>query len=90
MQTYFGVTAAQAQSTLFSVYRPKSGLRKVEVSVGAEYAVAPKWKLQANLAISHLGDVAAKSPIVGRLGTKGSDDDRRFGGFVALGVVHEF
>jgi MipA family protein len=90
MQTYFGVTAAQAQATSFSVYTPKSGLRKVEVSVGAEYAVAPKWKLQANLAISHLGDVAAKSPLVGRLGTTGSDDDRRFGGSVALGMAYEF
>lgn len=90
MQTYFGVTAAQAQATSFSVYTPKSGLRKVEVSVGAEYTVAPKWKLQANLAISHLGDVAAKSPLVGRLGSKGSDDDRRFGGFVSLGVARAF
>ena len=90
MQAYFGVTPAQATATKFSVYTPKSGLRKVEVSVGAEYAVAPKWKLQASLAISHLGDVAAKSPLVGRLGTKGSDDDRRFGGFVALGLVYGF
>ena len=91
MQTYFGVTPAQARATSFAVYTPKSGLRKVEVSVGAEYALAPKWKLQANLAISHLGDVAAKSPLVGRLGTTGtSDDDRRFGGFVALGMVYEF
>jgi MipA family protein len=91
MQAYFGVTAAQARATSFSSYTPKSGLRKVEVSVGAEYAVAPKWKLQANLAVSHLGDVAAKSPLVGRLGTAGtSDDDRRFGGFVALGMVYEF
>jgi hypothetical protein len=46
--------------------------------------------LQAHLAISHLGEVAAKSPLVGRLGTKGSDDDRRFGGFVALGVAYGF
>lgn len=91
MQTYFGVTAAQAQATSFSVYTPKSGLRKVEVGVGAEYAVAPKWKLQANLAVSHLGDVATNSPLVGRLGTQGtSDDDRRFGGFVTLGMVYEF
>ena len=91
LQAYFGVTPAQARATSFSVYTPKSGLRKIEVSVGAEYAVAPKWKLQANLAVSHLGDVAAKSPLVGRLGTKGtSDDDRRFGGFVALGMAFEF
>jgi outer membrane scaffolding protein for murein synthesis (MipA/OmpV family) len=90
MQAYFGVTPAQATATQFSVYTPKSGLRKFEVSVGAEYAVTPKWKLQAHLAISHLGDVAAKSPLVGQVGTKGSDDDRRFGGFVALGVAYEF
>ena len=91
MQTYFGVTAAQAQATSFAVYTPKSGLRKVEVSVGAEYALVPKWKLQANFAISRLGDAAAKSPLVGRQGTDGaSDPDRRFGGFVALGVTYEF
>ena len=91
LQTYFGVTAAQARATSFAVYTPKSGLRKVEVSVGAEYALAPKWKLQANLAISRLGNAAAKSPLVGRQGTDGaSDPDRRFGGFVALGVTYEF
>lgn len=91
MQTYFGVTPAQAQATSFSVYTPKSGLRKVEVSAGGEYALAPKWKLQANLAISRLGNVAAKSPLVGRLGAQGiSDPDRRIGGFVALGVACEF
>lgn len=91
MQSYFGVTAAQAQATSFSVYTAKSGLRKVEVSVGGEFALAPTWKLLANLAISRLGDVAAKSPLVGRAGTEGtSDPDRRFGGFLALGVAYEF
>ena len=91
MQTYFGVTAAQAQATSFSVYTPKSGLRKFEVSVGGEYALAPRWKLQAHLAISRLGNVAAKSPLVGRQEAEGnSDPDRRFGGFAALGVAHEF
>lgn len=91
MQAYFGVTPAQAQTTSFSAYTPKSGLRKVDASVGAAYAVAPRWTLQASLSISRLGDVAAKSPLVGRLGTAGtSDGDRRFGGFVALGVVYAF
>jgi MipA family protein len=91
MQAYFGVTPAQAQATSFSVYTPKSGLRKVEASVGAEYAVAPKWTLQASLSISRLGDVVAQSPLVGRLGTAGtSDGDRRFGGFVAVGTVYAF
>ena len=66
MQTHFGVTPAQAQATSFSVYTPKSGCRTVEASVGAEYALAPNWKLQANLGFSQLGDVAAASPIVSR------------------------
>jgi outer membrane scaffolding protein for murein synthesis (MipA/OmpV family) len=80
MQTRFGVTAAQSQATSFAVYTPKSGCRKVEASIGAEYAVAPSWKLQANLAVSQLGDVAAASPIVGR----------RTGTSAALAMAYEF
>jgi len=66
MQTYFGVTAAQAQATSFSAYTPKSGCRKVEASVSAEYAIASNWRLHANVGFSQLGDVAAASPLVGR------------------------
>jgi MipA family protein len=80
MQTYFGVTAAQAQATSFSVYTPRSGCRRVDASVGAEYAMAPSWKLQANLAFSQLGDDAAASPLVGR----------RNGASAALAVAYEF
>ena len=80
LQTYFGVTAAQAQATSFSVYTPKSGCRKVDASVGAEVALASGWKLQANVGFSQLGDVAAASPLVGR----------RNGASAALGVAHGF
>ena len=80
MQTYFGVTAAQAQATSFAVYTPKSGCRKVDASVGAEYAIAPSWKLQANVGFSRLGDDAAVSPLVGR----------RTGTSAALAVAYEF
>lgn len=80
MQTYFGVTDAQAQATSFSVYTPKSGCRKVEASVGAEYALAPSWTLQGNVGFSRLGDVAAASPIVGR----------RNGTSAALAVAYAF
>ena len=66
MQTFFGVTAAQAQASSFSVYSPKAGCRKTEGSVGAEYALAAKWRLQADVGFTRLGDVAAASPIVGR------------------------
>lgn len=80
MQTYFGVTAAQAQATSFAVYTPKSGCRKVDASVGAEYAVASSWKLQGNIGFSQLGDDAAASPIVGR----------RNGASAALALAYEF
>lgn len=80
MQTYFGVTAAQAQATSFSAYTPKSGLRKFDASVGAEIAMAPRWKLQANVALSQLGDVAAASPIV----------SRRNAASAALAMAYEF
>ena len=80
LQTYFGVTAAQARATSFSVYTPKSGCRKVDASVGAEYAVAPRWKLQAHIGFTRLGDDAAASPLVGR----------RSAGSAALAMAYEF
>jgi MipA family protein len=80
MQTYFGVTAAQARTTSFSVYAPKSGCRKVEANVSAEYTLASSWKLQANVGFTRLGDDAAASPLVGR----------RNGASAALAVAYEF
>jgi MipA family protein len=80
LQTYFGVTAVQAQATSFLAYTPKSGCRKVDASVGAEYAIASSWKLQANAGFSQLGDDAAASPLVGR----------RNAASAALGVSYGF
>lgn len=80
MQTYFGVTAAQAQATTFAVYTPKAGCRKVDASVGAEYALASRWKLQGNVGFTQLGDDAAASPIV----------SRRNSASAALGVAYAF
>ena len=80
MQTYFGVTAAQAQATSFSAYRPNSGCRKVDASVGAEYSMTSNWKLQASAGFLRLSDDAAASPIVGR----------RNGSSAALAVAYAF
>jgi outer membrane scaffolding protein for murein synthesis (MipA/OmpV family) len=80
MQTYFGVSAAQAQATTFAAYTPTSGCRKVELGIGAEYALAPNWTLLANLGFSQLGDEAAASPLVGR----------RNGVSAVLGVARTF
>ena len=79
MQTYLDVTAAQALARSFSVYTAESGCRKVEASVGAEYAVASSWTLQAHVAFSRLGDHAAASPLVGQ----------RNGALAAMGVAYE-
>lgn len=80
LQTSFGVTPEQARATSFSVYTPKAGCRKVEASVGAEYALASDWKLQANVGFSRLGADAAASPLV----------RRRDGVSAALGMAREF
>lgn len=80
MQTYFGVTPAQARATSFAAYTPKSGCRKVEAGVAAEYALASSWKLQASVGFSQLGDEAAASPIVGR----------RTAASTVLGVAYAF
>ncbi len=66
MQTYFGVTPVQAQASRYRVYTPKAGVRKFEASVGAEYAFAQDWKLQAALVWSRLAGDAQHSPLVAR------------------------
>lgn len=65
-QTYFGVTPAQALASGFRAYSPKGGVRKFDVSVGAEYAFVKDWKLQGTLAVSQLTGNAADSPLVAR------------------------
>ena len=66
MQTHFGVTAVQARATPFPAYSPKSGCRKVEASLGAEFVLAPRWSLQGTLSVTQLGEGAAASPLVAR------------------------
>lgn len=92
MQTYFGVTAAQAAATSFTVYTPSSGLYKVEGNVGAEYSMTANWKLQGNLSIYRLTDRAKASPIVGRRDDVLAKlpDEHGFGGSVALSVAYAF
>lgn len=80
MQTHFGVTAAQAQATSFSAYTPKSGYRKMDASVAAEYAIAADWTLLANVGFTRLGGNAAASPLV----------SRRASASAALSVAYEF
>jgi MipA family protein len=66
LQAYFGVTAAQAAATSFRAFAPKAGLRKAELTLGADYSLASRWKLQGSIAASMLRGDAAKSPLVAR------------------------
>jgi MipA family protein len=80
MQTYFGVTPAQAAATSYRAYTPSGGLRKAELSLGAEYSLAAQWKLQGNIAATKLYGDAARSPLVARESSAS----------VSLGVVYGF
>jgi MipA family protein len=80
MQTYFGVTPAQAAATRFRAYTPSGGLRKAELSLGAEYSLSAPWKLQGNVAATKLYGDAARSPLVARESSAS----------VSLGVVYGF
>lgn len=66
MQTYFGVTPAQAQASGFRAYSPKAGVRKFDLSVSAEYAFVKDWKLQGSAVLTRLTGDAADSPLVAR------------------------
>lgn len=66
MQTYFGVTSAQAQASGFRAYTPNSGVRKFDLSVNAEYALVKDWKLQGAAVLTRLTGDAADSPLVAR------------------------
>jgi outer membrane protein len=64
MQAYFGVTPEQAAASAFGVFTPEAGVRKAELTVGAEYTLLPKWKLQTSLGVVGLLGDAKDSPLV--------------------------
>lgn len=77
MTTYFGVTAAQSNSSGagLGVYDPEAGFKSAFVEAGAEIALGYAWVLQPTVRYTHLVGDAADSPLVaeeaqfsGRLG----------------------
>lgn len=69
LQDYFGVTAAQASSSGYGVYRPESGLRDVRVGATLIYRLDQTWALTATLNRSQLLNDAKTSPIVREQGS---------------------
>lgn len=64
MQSYFGVTAAQAARSGLSEYKAEAGLKRVNVSASAIYMVSENWLVRGEAGLGILTGDAADSPIV--------------------------
>ena len=64
MQSYFGVTAAQAASSGYASYKPGGGLRDVRANLTLTYRINPKFSATAGISSSRLAGDASDSPLV--------------------------
>ena len=63
MQSYYGVTATQAQQSGHAEYSPTSGISEVSTSLNLSYQVTPKIVLTGGLRASNLVGDAKNSPV---------------------------
>lgn len=70
-RTYFGVTAAEAARSDFTIFRPDGGLASLGLELDASYDFRNGWGLQGRVRYDRLQDDASNSPI-----TKQGDDDQ--------------
>ncbi len=63
MQTFFGVTAAQAASSGFARYDADAGFKDIRAGVDANYRFDEHWFLSVRADVKRLTGDAAKSPI---------------------------
>ena len=80
MQSYFGVTPAQAARTGYPVFEPSSGLRDISASVTARTELGHPWALFYGASASRLLGPAASSPLTRQPNSWG----------VNAGVVYRF
>ena len=64
VDTYFGVSAAEAVASAYPAYAPDAGLVSAGVEIGMDYRFAPDWSLYATARWDRLQGDAADSPIV--------------------------
>lgn len=64
MQSYFGVTAAQASRSSYATYQPAAGLRDVRTSLSLTYRITPQFSTTAAVSSSMLSAAATDSPVV--------------------------
>lgn len=65
-QTYFGVTAAEAQHSRFAYYRPGGGLQDAHAELRWNWAWTPSWMLTTRLQAKRLLGSASHSPLAER------------------------
>ncbi|MBB3443982.1 MipA/OmpV family protein [Rhizobium sp. BK379] len=64
MESYFGVTAAQAARSGYDAYKPGSGVKNIDLSVSATYMFHENWMVRAEQDVGFLVGDAADSPLV--------------------------
>lgn len=64
MQAYFGVDNVQAARSGLPEYKPEAGIKRVDFSASATYALTENWLVRGEAGIGVLTGDAADSPIV--------------------------
>jgi outer membrane scaffolding protein for murein synthesis (MipA/OmpV family) len=64
MQSYFGVTSAQAQTSAYAPYSAGAGVRDVRASASLNYFITAEWTLTGAVTVRSLQGSAKNSPIV--------------------------
>jgi outer membrane scaffolding protein for murein synthesis (MipA/OmpV family) len=64
MESYFGVTAAQAARSEYKKYKAGAGVKNVDLSVSATYLINENWVIRGKQKLGILVGDAADSPIV--------------------------
>lgn len=66
LQTWFGVTPAEAAASGLAQYSVRSGIQSAGPNLFVNYALSPSWSLQADLSDQRLLHQVANSPVVER------------------------
>jgi len=65
MNTYFGVSGAEANASGLSAFDAGAGIKSVGAEAGARYEIAADWAIEGTAAYSRLTGDAASSPVTG-------------------------
>jgi outer membrane protein len=66
MQTYYGVTAAQASRTAFKAYTAKAGFENLTAAVSWNHVIDKNWSAHSAVGFTQLSGDAADSPLTKR------------------------